>query len=83
MGGVLELSVIPDMKASEIPESFYSSFASFLRVMNSKYGVPILLRFMPEMNGYWMKYGWQPIDQIESWRKLTIAIRAQTNLTGT
>ena len=49
MQGVLELSIIPKMRADQIPASFYPAFAQHMRAMNSKYGVPILLRFMPGM----------------------------------
>lgn len=82
LGGVLELSAMPTIKASQIPDEFYTNFALFMRKMNSKYGVPILLRFMHEMNGNWMTYGLQPTGQKQAWIKLSNAIRAQTNLTG-
>ncbi|KAJ3349426.1 hypothetical protein HDU91_006389, partial [Kappamyces sp. JEL0680] len=51
LGGVLELTLMPTIRADEIPDSFYPTFAQFMRKMNSKYGVAVLLRFMHEMNG--------------------------------
>lgn len=80
--GVLELTLIPQIRADQIPSSFYPAFAQFMRSMNSKYGVPILLRFMPEMNGNWMKYGQQPAAQIAAWKLLAQNLRAQTNMTA-
>ncbi|KAJ3306440.1 hypothetical protein HDV03_005050 [Kappamyces sp. JEL0829] len=82
LGGVLELTLMPTIRASEIPDNFYAVFAQFMRRMNSQYGVPILLRFMHEMNGNWMTYGMQPTAQKIAWQKLVLAIRAQTNMTG-
>ncbi|KAJ3328737.1 hypothetical protein HDU91_004038, partial [Kappamyces sp. JEL0680] len=81
---------MPTIRASEIPDNFYAVFAQFMRRMNSQYGVPILLRFMHEMNGNWMTYGrlapltagMQPTAQKIAWQKLVLAIRAQTNMTG-
>lgn len=63
LGGVLEVTLMPTIAINQIPDSFYPAFAIFARQMNSKYGVPIILRFMHEvngpifnqqMNGYWM-----------------------------
>lgn len=51
VGGILELTLQPDVKADQIQDAFFTNLALFLRRMNSQYGVPILLRFMAEMNG--------------------------------
>jgi hypothetical protein len=32
--------------------------------------------------GNWMPYGMSPTTQIAAWRKLSVAVRAQTNMTG-
>ncbi|KAJ3306439.1 hypothetical protein HDV03_005049 [Kappamyces sp. JEL0829] len=82
LGGVLELTLMPTIRADEIPDSFYPTFAQFMRKMNSKYGVAVLLRFMHEMNGYWMTYGQQPTAQKKAWANLSRNIRAQTNMTA-
>ena len=82
MGGILELTLQPTMKASEIPEGFYDEFALFARKMNEKYGIGILLRFMHEMNGNWMPYGLQPTAQKKAFGKLSKALRKQTNMTA-
>lgn len=49
LGGILELTLQPNMKVTEIPDQMYLDIAIFLRRMNADYGVPILLRFMHEM----------------------------------
>lgn len=49
LGGVLELTLMPTIAVSKIPDSFYPTFAAFARSMNAKYGVPIILRFMHEV----------------------------------
>jgi hypothetical protein len=55
VGGILELSLQPDVRADQIQDEFYTNFALFMRRMNSQYGVPILLRFMAEMNGIYLE----------------------------
>lgn len=91
LGSILELTLQPAMRADEIPNEFYDVFASFMRRMNSQYGVPIFIRFMHEMNGkavrldrqgYWLPYGRQPGAHITAFRLLTEAIRRKTNMTG-
>ncbi|XJO70879.1 hypothetical protein BDV3_000490 [Batrachochytrium dendrobatidis] len=79
-GSMLELSIMPSTLA--IPDDVYTTVATKLLEYNSKYGVPILLRFGHEMNGNWMVYGYQPVQYIQAFRKMAAAVRAQTNLTA-
>jgi hypothetical protein len=82
IGGMLELTLMLTVSPEFIPEAQYGEFAKFMRMVNTKYGVPVLLRFMHEMNGPWMIYGMKPREQLAAWRILAREIRSQTNLTA-
>jgi hypothetical protein len=49
--GMLEITVLPTVKISEISDEMLYRFATQMRKINSYYGVPVFLRFGPEMNG--------------------------------
>jgi hypothetical protein len=51
VGSVLELTLMPDVSPELIQPQVYGQFAKFLKRINYEYGVPVLLRFMHEMNG--------------------------------
>lgn len=83
VGAMLEITVIPKILIETIPDILYQEFALTMRYINSQYGVPVFLRFMHEMNGNWFpEYGMRPIEFKESFRKMTNAVRAVTNMTG-
>jgi hypothetical protein len=82
MGGLLEITLMPDISPELIPENHFTNLALLMRRVNSEFGVGVLLRFMHEMNGSWMVYGLKPIQQIEAWIKLTTSIRSVTNMTA-
>lgn len=48
--GILQISVMPTDMAN-IPDQAYTSFADHCYRINRNLGVPILLRYGPEMNG--------------------------------
>ncbi|KAJ3124405.1 hypothetical protein HK100_011245 [Physocladia obscura] len=39
----------------------------------------VMLRFAPEMNGYWFSYGLQPVKFVSEWKRIVTAVRAVTN----
>jgi hypothetical protein len=81
LGGILALTLTPSVPVEQLSPTFYTELAAYLRQMN-QLGVPIILRWIHEMNGNWMVFGNQPTAQIDSWRMLATAIRKQTNMTG-
>lgn len=81
-GGMLEITLMPIVSVEMIPTATYTAFAKLMRRVNSIYGVPVLLRFMHEMNGPWMPYGMKPIEQRAAWTIMSREIRAQTNMTA-
>lgn len=50
-GGMLEITLQPTVRADELEFDILQKYAKFMRKINSKYGVAVLLRFMHEMNG--------------------------------
>jgi hypothetical protein len=54
-----------------------------MRKINSYYGVPVFLRYGPEMNGNWMEhFGQRPSLYIPSFQKLASYVHRLTNLTA-
>lgn len=51
VGSMLEITLIPTVNVEAIPATQLFKFALLMRRINSMYGVPVLLRFMHEMNG--------------------------------
>jgi hypothetical protein len=97
VGGLMELTVLlksggktPSLDTfTNIPDSMYTEFAALMKRVNTEFGVPVLLRFMPEMNGNtninagpWMNFGMRPVEMKQAWIKMTTAIRAATNVTA-
>lgn len=83
VGAMLEITVIPTIPIETIPDILYTQFALTMRYVNSMYGVPVLLRYMHEMNGNWFpEYGMRPIEFKQAFIKMTNAVRSVTNMTG-
>lgn len=81
----LELTIEPTRDVPEIgqiPQSLLDQIAQQLRIINTQYGTPVLLRFGHEMNGDWTAYGMAPTNYILGFRRMADSIRQVTNLTG-
>ena len=82
-GAYLELTMDPSVDVASIPDSQYLALAQKMRVCNTKYGTPVLLRFGHEMNGNWMVYyGQRPGAYIQAFTTLATYVHAQTNMTA-
>ncbi|KAI9202064.1 glycoside hydrolase superfamily [Polychytrium aggregatum] len=85
IGGMLELTVVGNCQLGDLLANngaILSTFATFLRNMNSKYNVPILVRFLHEMNGNWFYYGQHPTDYVKTFRTFANYLHAVTNMTA-
>ncbi|KAJ1567600.1 hypothetical protein HK405_005418, partial [Cladochytrium tenue] len=82
VGGILEVSMDPVSNISDIPDSVYIAFATQLKQINSDFGVPVLLRWAHEMNANWVTYGYQPVEYVASFQKLSKYVHEYTNLTA-
>ncbi|KAI8916244.1 glycoside hydrolase superfamily [Gorgonomyces haynaldii] len=82
-GGILELTVDPGSQIEGISDQTWRDLATHLRTVNSKFGVPILLRFGHEMNGGWMTfYNYRPQEYIKAFRALSFYVHGLTNMTA-
>jgi hypothetical protein len=79
----LELTLDPGEDIRNLGDAIFVDFAKYLAAMNSQYGVPIILRYGHEMNGYWRSlYGVKPVEYIATFRLLANALRVETNMTA-
>ena len=81
VGGIMQLSVVPS-DIQDMRQSLLNKFALDCKIINEEYRVPILLRYAPEMNGYWMPYSYKPIEYKKGFERMREAIRSNTKLTG-
>ncbi|TPX36778.1 mannan endo-1,4-beta-mannosidase [Synchytrium endobioticum] len=81
-GSMLEVTMEPIVDIATIPDSLLVAFAKDCAYINSQYGVPILLRFGHEMNGYWTFYGLKPTMYTTGFRRMTNIMRQYSNLTA-
>ncbi|KAL2911709.1 hypothetical protein HK105_208810 [Polyrhizophydium stewartii] len=81
VGGIFQLSIMPTTLTG-IPDEAYTTIAAQIKAINSERGVPMIVRFGHEMNGNWMTYGYKPSQYTTEFRRITNAIRAQTNMTA-
>lgn len=83
LGGMLEITLLPKELISKISNQMLYRFATQVRKINSYYGVPVFLRYGPEMNGNWMEhFGQRPSLYIPSFQKLASYVHRLTNLTA-
>ncbi|KAJ3024544.1 UNVERIFIED_CONTAM: hypothetical protein HDU68_008027 [Siphonaria sp. JEL0065] len=82
VGGILELSMQPNASLSTFTSDMYEKLATQLLEINTKYGLPVFLRYGHEMNGDWNFYGNQPTAYKASFRAMALAVRAKTNMTA-
>ena len=83
-GTIFEISLMPSADIEQISDEQLYAFAVHMRHVNSYYGLPVLLRYMHELNGNWMapNYGMRPIEAIKSFRTLATYVHRLTNMTA-
>ncbi|KAJ3074168.1 hypothetical protein HDU98_011920 [Podochytrium sp. JEL0797] len=81
-GSMLELSLEPINGVETVTPAMYDGVAVALLNINQRYGVPVFLRYAHEMNGNWNPYMMRPTTFIASWKQMTNAVRARTNMTA-
>ncbi|KAI8903567.1 glycoside hydrolase superfamily, partial [Gorgonomyces haynaldii] len=80
-GAVMGMTVIPQVPLQNISLQSFKKVAEKCKMVNEM-GVPVMLRFAPEMNGNWYPYGQQPKDYIRYFQNLTALVRNVTNNTA-
>jgi hypothetical protein len=81
VGGALAMTFEPS-SLGQITDQMINELAEKCLMINSKYGVPMYVRWGHEMNGDWTNYGYQPVAYTESYRRVSRAIHARTNMTA-
>ena len=51
LGGMMEVSIFPNIEMGDLTDACLYKLAAQMRKVNLYYGVPVYLRFAPEMNG--------------------------------
>ncbi|KAJ3409683.1 mannan endo-1,4-beta-mannosidase [Chytriomyces confervae] len=83
VGGILELTIQPtNPDMSVYNDTMFNALAQDLYAINTRYGVPIMLRFGHEMNGDWVVYGNRPIEFKNLFRRMARFVRMYTNMTA-
>jgi hypothetical protein len=54
---VFQITIEALGNSSAIPDSVIDEFASYVQLVNTRWGLPVLLRWGHEMNGIWTDYG--------------------------
>ncbi|KAI8802872.1 glycoside hydrolase superfamily [Cladochytrium replicatum] len=80
--GMLELTVMPIVPLERFNQSSWDKIAILMYRLNTRHGVPILLRFCHEMNGNWSPFGQRPIAFKAAWKALAVALHSRTNMTA-
>lgn len=78
-GGLALVTVNPTVPLAAIDAGAAEDLAIRLATYNVRYGVPILLRFAPQMNGSWYSWGQQPGDYVRAFRAIAVAVHGRTN----
>ena len=83
MGSVLQLTLVPTEPIENIPNTQLYLFAQQMKHINALYGVPVLLRFMHEMNGNWLTtYGQKPTPFKQAFVNMESYVHSMTNMTA-
>jgi hypothetical protein len=81
VGGIFMITLQP-IDIDKITDDMIIFLSEFCLKINSKYGVPIFMRYAHEMNGNWPNYGYRPTSFINSFRKVSRLIKGKTNMTS-
>jgi hypothetical protein len=69
VGGMLELTMAPDSDLASLPDSVLDQLAQQCKDINTRYGVPILLRFGHEMNGKTVFFDNESFTNVRCWNR--------------
>ncbi|KAJ3287420.1 hypothetical protein HDU79_005704 [Rhizoclosmatium sp. JEL0117] len=81
---MLEISIMMDPadKLQDFQDDRLNELAKALADCNAAYGVPIFLRYGHEMNGPFSSYGFDPINYIPNFRRMSTILKQHTNMTA-
>jgi hypothetical protein len=73
-GALAMITLNPSVPLSDITPAMADDFASRLAATSTRFGVPVLVRFAPEMNGSWVSWGQQPDAYVAAFRYVADAV---------
>ena len=74
--GILLLTLEPYRGLSTVTDAVAAELAIRLDDYNSR-GVPVVVRFAPEMNGHWYEWGQQPTAYVAAFRRIADALHTE------
>jgi hypothetical protein len=80
-GAIMSITVIPTIPLTQVNQTGLHLLATKCKDVNEM-GIPVLLRFAPDMNGNWHPYGQDPIRYRTKFREMVFAVRNATNNTA-
>ncbi|PZE64779.1 OpgC domain-containing protein [Curtobacterium sp. MCBD17_021] len=75
-GAVLVVSLEPDRALRTLTKADARRANTLLQEINRQYGTQLLVRFAPQMNGTWVRWGQQPTQFIRAFRALAAQVHA-------
>ena len=77
-GAVAALVLEPQVDLEEVTEEDAADLGEELADLHDRLGVHFLVRFAPEMNGWWTSWGQQPTDYVSAFRTVADAVHDAT-----
>ncbi|KAI9011400.1 hypothetical protein BC832DRAFT_590627 [Gaertneriomyces semiglobifer] len=80
-GGIMGMTLLPHKGLENVTLQAMQQLGQKCAEINGA-GIPILLKFAPEMNGYWYPWGQRPSEFVRVFRQLVMTVRNATNATN-
>ncbi|WP_439693854.1 OpgC domain-containing protein [Curtobacterium sp. SP.BCo] len=78
-GAVLVVSFEPDRSLGSLTRADASAANALLEEVHRQYDTQVLVRFAPQMNGTWVRWGQQPTQFVRAFRALATAVHTGTS----
>ncbi|OIH94064.1 MULTISPECIES: OpgC domain-containing protein [unclassified Curtobacterium] len=73
-GAVLVVSLLPGSSLGSLDAADARAANALFQDAHDQYGTQVLVRFAPQMNGTWVRWGQQPTDFVSAFRSLATAV---------
>ena len=78
-GAVLVVSLEPDRELRSLDTADTRAVNTVFEDLHDQYDTQVLVRFAPQMNGTWVRWGQQPTEFVRAFRALGTAVHAGTS----
>jgi hypothetical protein len=75
-GAVLVVSLVPDQSLRSLTTADARRADALFREVHRQYDTQLLVRFAPQMNGTWVRWGQQPTQFVKAFRTLAAQVHA-------